>query len=103
MVRLHSAQVVQFSSALDTFFAWLFYSWPKGYFVWLTFPPAACVAMAAISMVATFTLCYWWQDRQISPLIRMSSNVTGNHDGCRRKHLTREKLAPARRHSHGIR
>ncbi len=47
--------------------AWLFYSTSNGFYDWLVFPPPACVAMAAISMVATFTLCYWWHNRKIGP------------------------------------
>ena len=55
------------ATSTAAFFAWLFYSTSNGFYAWLVFPPAACVAMAAISMVATFTLCYWRHSRKIGP------------------------------------
>lgn len=69
MPRISTKEAMLAGAATGTvaFLAWLFYSWPRGYFVWLVFPTVACVAMAAISMVFTFTLCYWQHNRKISP------------------------------------
>ena len=70
MTRISTKEAMLTGAATGTvaFFAWVFYGWPRGYFVWLEFPPAACIAMAAISMVATFILCYWQHNRKVNPL-----------------------------------
>lgn len=69
MTRISTKEAMFTGAVTSTaaFFACLFYSESKGYFDWLVFPPAACVAMAAISMAATFTLCYWRHTRKINP------------------------------------
>ena len=59
------AMLTGVAASTAAFFTWLYYSTSNGFYDWLVFPPAACVVMAAISMVATFTLCYWRHSRKI--------------------------------------
>lgn len=66
-ISTKEAMITGAATGAVAFFAWLFYSWPRGYFIWLDFPTAACFAMAAISMIVTFILCYWQHNRKISP------------------------------------
>lgn len=66
-ISTKEAMLTGAATSAAAFFAWLFYSRSNGFYGWLVFPPAACVAMAAISMVATFILCYWLHNRKIGP------------------------------------
>lgn len=93
MTGISTKEAMRTGAATGTvaFFAWLFYSWPRGYFVWLAFPTAACFTMAAISMVVTFILCYWQHNRKISPPNNRPCSAVSDHP------LTRIPPRPAHR------
>lgn len=82
-ITMKEAMLTGVATSAAAFFAWLFYSNSNGFYAWLVFPPAACVAMAAISMIATFAMCYWLHNRKISP--------ADEQDRRRRESLSRKR------------
>ena len=66
-ISMKEAMLIGVATSTAAFLAWLYYGVSNGFYAWLTFPPLSCVAMAIISMVSTFALCYWWHKRRIGP------------------------------------
>ena len=67
-ISMKEAMVISVATSTAAFFAWLYYSTSNGFYVWVTFPPLSYVVMAIISMVSTFTFCFWRHNRKIGPV-----------------------------------
>lgn len=67
-ISMTEAMVVGALTSTAVSLGWFYYSVSNGFYAWVTFPTFPCVAVAIISIVCTFVLCYWWHNRKISPV-----------------------------------